>query len=366
MTRPSRLPGLLSLLLAPLLLPAPALADRLDDLAAEIMQLREELEQNKIDDANSGVRINGYYSFDIITDSGAGRSTFRQHSFNLFVGREWDRWQVLSEIEYEDGVTVKEGTPNPDVTGAVALEYAWFQYQVNDAFKVRGGKFLVPEYWNAHHFAPVTMSTAPPLLVKKVFPDDATGLMLHGATYVGKVGATYSTWVTNGDSHAATDTSDHKGGGGKLTLNLGGLFSTTGRLDLSFFGHHTLRDYPPPAPLTPTQPVDITGLELQINTRLLELLAEYVHQDGASGPEGFYVQPAVRVSKGVRLFYRYEGLDRGLVTGTDGGMPIRHTGGINWRPQPNMTVKLEGNNTRYDVPAGTTVQQLLASVALFF
>lgn len=366
MTRLHRLLG--ASLLAGFLLPSPALADRMDDLQSELLQLREEMEQLKSDDPLGNVRINGYYAFDIITDSGSGRNSFRQHSFNLFVGKEWANWQVLSEIEFEDGASIHhDGAGSVEATGGIALEYGWFQYRLSDALQVRGGKFLIPEYWNEHHFAPVTMSVANPLMHKKIFPESGVGLMLRGSTYASKVGVSYQGWVTNGDSHEAIDTDDHKGVGGKLAIHLGGLFSATGRLDIAFHGFHTLRDYPPGSGTPPLEAVDISGLEMQISSRRFELLAEYCHQDGLRGPEGFYVQPALRLTRKLRAFYRFGGLDEGLANpDPNAGFRTRHTGGFNWRPQPNITVKLEGNNTRFDDAARTRVQQMLASVALFF
>lgn len=349
--RSSRLFAALLVLATLITLPTGAQATDLDSLSHDVSDLKDLLE--------SRVKINGYYSFEYFNDTRSNSpNTFSQHNFNLFIGRDWDQWRVLSEVEFEDGPTF-EGAAPPDPattegTGAIKMEYAWFEYHHSDALKVRGGKFLLPQYWNVNHYPPVVLSTSRPLMVRRIYPMDLIGLMLYGQTYRGNGGVTYQVYTGNGNEPAAGhDDNENKAVGGHLTLNLADFFGSINLLDLG--GSFYLHD--PDAPAGH----DVSGADLQFKARRLELLAEYARDNGAD-KEGFYVQPAIRLFERWRMFYRY-----GYLHDADIATPkYRHTAGLNWRPRPDVSLKLEGIGDDYDDSTVENNETVAASIALFF
>jgi hypothetical protein len=93
---------------------APDTRTQLDMLTHEVEGLRQQLW--------AGPRVNGYYAFEYTADSRAqSPATFNQQAFSLFIGRNWDRWRVLTEIEYEDGPDIevaRDAMGNPAATAA--------------------------------------------------------------------------------------------------------------------------------------------------------------------------------------------------------------------------------------------------------
>ena len=328
-------------------LPTAARAVDLDGLSHDVTELKESLA--------SRVKINGYYSFEYFNDTMSGSpNTFRQHNFNLFIGRDWDQWRVLSELEFEDGPSFEGEAGTVDGEGGIKMEYAWFEYHHADALKVRGGKFLLPQYWNVNHYPPVVLSTTRPLMVRKIYPMDLIGLMLHGKTFWGQMGVEYEIYTGNGNEPAAgTDENENKAVGGHLGFDLGDFFDSVSLLHLgsSFYLHD-------PDDMAGH---DVAGADLQFKTRRLELLAEYA-RDSKADKEGFYLQPAVQLFDQWHVFYRY-----GYLDDTDPGTArFRHTAGLNWRPRPDVSLKLEGIADDFDDPTLENNETVATSIALFF
>jgi hypothetical protein len=233
------------------------------------------------------------------------------------------------------------------------MEYGWFEYRAADALVVRGGKFLLPQYWNVNHYAPVVLSTMRPLVVRNVFPTDTVGMMLHGKVFPGATGASYSVYYANGQSTTATDDNPNKAVGGHVTVHLGEAVPWFSRLDLGASVHSERA-------ASLGGGFDVVGADAQVNTTRYELLFEYAHRAANPDVEGFYLQPSVRLFAEVRGFYRYDYLD-------DGANPeTRHTVGVNWRPEPNVSLKLEGSTSDFARPGRESFEEVATSVALFF
>jgi len=296
--------------------------------------------------------LSGYYDFEYFNSNRDGDpSHFNQHHVSLFVSHTWKDWRFFTELEWEDGAELEDG----DGTGAVLVESAWVEYLHGDWFEVRGGKLLLPQYWNVNHYPNVVLSTERPLMVKEIYPGEGTGLMVHGTTYGRDVGATYHLYVTNGEDRVSEDDNNGKAVGGRVTVHLASLVDGFSRFDIGASGYHEN------APGHGGSD-DVYGFDAQINTAHLELLTEFASEteDGQNN-EGFYVQPSARVYREVRLFYRYGYADAG------GIRQSRHTAGVNVRPMPNVSLKLEVNDN--EVADGDTTedwQGMATSVAIFF
>lgn len=324
------------------------------DLKAEVEMLARDVDGLR-QQLWTGPRINGYYAFEyFINNQGNNPATFRQHALSLFITHSWDAWRVFTELEYEDGPALEaDSSGNVQGKGAVTMEVGWFEYRAGDALVIRGGKFLLPEYWNVNHYPPVVLSTNRPLMVRNVFPTDSVGVMAHGKVFPGGVGGSYDLYYANGQSSTATDDNENKAVGGHVTIHLGALAAPFSRLDVGGSFHSERA-----AGLGGAY--DAVGAELQANTNRLEVLAEYANRRADLSAEGFYVQPSARVYGQVRAFYRYDYLDDGTNPQT------RHTLGVNWRPTANVSLKIEGNTNDYAKPGQESYDELATSVALFF
>jgi len=296
--------------------------------------------------------LSGYYDFEYFNSNRDGDpSHFNQHHVSLFVSHTWKDWRFFAELEWEDGAELEHG----DETGAILVESAWVEYLHHDWLQVRGGKLLLPQYWNVNHYPNVVLSTERPLMVKAIYPGEGTGVMLHGTAYGRDVGATYRLYVTNGEDRVNEDDNNGKAVGGRVTVHLASLVAGFSRFDLGASGYHEN------APGHGGSD-DVYGFDAQINTPHLELLTEFASEteDGQNN-EGFYVQPSARIYREVRLFYRYGYADARSIRQS------RHTVGVNVRPMPNVSLKLEVNDN--EVADGDTTedwQGMATSVAIFF
>ncbi len=332
----------------------PASAASLDDVA-----LNQEVLSESFSDLAAQLEehagLSGYYDFEYITANDASNSHFRQHHVSLFVSKTWKHWRFFTEVEFEDfGGHDGDGGP-VEGNGAVSLERAWAEYLHADWLHVRGGKFLLPEYWNVNHYPNTVLSTNRPLMVRNVFPTDTNGVMAYGVAYAGPVGATYNVYYSNGQSNDSSHVDDNQGKavGGHLTLHFAHLLDGVSRLDVGAAG------YTENAPTKGGQ-FDVVGVDTQINVGRVELLAEYASRTSDVSSEGLYVQPSVRVWRELRCFYRY-----GYVDPSDGPKHERHTVGVNFRPRPDIALKLAVNRNNFSDDTDS-YEELAASVALFF
>lgn len=376
--------GLLALLLPALLAAAPASAAD-TGLENEVAMLREEL--SSLDAlVIAGVRLNGYYHFEYRADnnddpSAGAPSTFTAHHASLFISRTWDQWRIFTELEWEHGARF-EADP---ATGAVQghgtfnVERSWAEFLPSDAVVVRGGKFLLPHYWNVHHYPNITLSTRRPLMVRRIYPESTSGVMVHGTLFPGHAGFTYHAYVGNGRdlTGEGLDANADKATGGHLTVHLATLLPGFSRVDVGA-GFYNERGVDSTGATVGGDYV--SGADAQINAGRFELLFEYASRaatvDTAAPPgppslvdvdsEGFYLQPAVRVADAVWVFYRYDYLDD-LDASLSWVKHTGHTAGVNWKPRPDVALKLEGSTNRIEGPSSTPeYQEMAASLAVFF
>ncbi len=332
----------------------PASAASLDDVA-----LNQEVLGESVSDLAARLEeragLSGYYDFEYNAANDASNSGFRQHHVSLFVTRTWRQWRFFTEVEFEDFRAHDGDGEAVDGAGAVSVESAWAEYLHADWLHVRGGKFLLPEYWNVNHYPNTVLSTNRPLMVRNVFPTDTNGVMAYGVAYAGSIGATYNVYYGNGQSPNSSKEDDNEGKavGGHLTLHFGHLFDGVSRLDVGAAG------YTENAPSEGGQ-FDVWGVDTQVNAGRFELLAEYASRTSDVSSEGLYVQPSVRVWREVRCFYRY-----GSVDPSDGPKHERHTIGVNVRPRPDIALKLEVNTNDFSDDTDS-FEALAACIALFF
>jgi hypothetical protein len=300
-------------------------------------------------------KIGGYYDFEYSKSNTPGTfSGFRQHRVFLDVFKEYQKFRVMSEVEFESAALVSGGVAGvaEPQRGKVSVEQTWAEYVRSEALTVRAGFILTPNYWNVNAYANVTVSTRPPLMVREIFPESFVGVMAYGTKYRDSLGVGYTAYVSNGQG---TDFGEHddnsaKGVGGVLRFELPtrGVFDTlkvsaTGYADTSADGTRT-RTW---------------GAESQVRRGPFELLFEFGDRRAVEDGRGAYLQPSYRLTERVTGFYRYDWLRTGL----DGGTQA-NTWGVDLRPIPPVSLKFEFfSATR---PGTRRVYGLASSLAVAF
>ncbi|MCH9034825.1 MAG: hypothetical protein IID42_10020 [Planctomycetes bacterium] len=187
-------------------------------------------------------RLSGYYDFEYFNDNREDSpGEFRQHHLSLHLTKEWDKWRLFSEFEFEYGAKFEGdgGEELGEARGEVKLEQAWGEYVHSDALTLRGGLILTPGYWNVNHYPNVVLSTRRPLVVRNVFRESFVAVMGYGDKYLDDFGVTYYGYVGNGQSVFFTKHDDNEGKavGGKVSFHLPskGAFDT---LDVGLSMYH--------------------------------------------------------------------------------------------------------------------------------
>jgi hypothetical protein len=328
---------------------AEAQQEALEATAIEQQTLLEEV-QSEVQDR---VSIHGYYDFQYIDADNDVVGSFIQNELSIFLrsSTEDEQWTIFSELEFSriDGNDFLRRRDGGE--GEFEVETAWLEYRHSDQLRVRGGKLLLPQYWQTYHYPNLTLSTIAPLMVGNIFPKDIVGVQASGDWWTeNERGVSYAAYLGNGGDTAfdGLDRNDDKAIGGRLTLRLAGRNHPDwlDTFDVSISGYHGDDDGDDESSLL--------GFDTQIRLGRFEFLGELAHGNRAayvhpyfrlfwrdSGDSlGFYAQPAWRLTPLWHLFYRYDYLD----LDEHGWTPwdeTRHTLGVNFRPKPNISLKLE-------------------------
>jgi hypothetical protein len=194
-------------------------------------------------------RINGYSNFEWeyqLSDHGTGRGdkngSFDADIFDIVINvQPTSRLRVAADLTWEHGPATEDGRGN------VAAEYAFAEYKISDALRLRAGKVFVPFgiYNEIHTAKPATIVINEPFATNK--PDKigapgrfyarwAAGLEAVGQFHAGHVTGDYSLVLFNGESPAVNpfeeDNNGPKAVAGRVriephpTLKLGASFYT--------------------------------------------------------------------------------------------------------------------------------------------
>jgi hypothetical protein len=299
-------------------------------------------------------KVVGYYDFEFSKeDRGGTFGEFRQHHLSLHFSKEYDKLRVFSEVEFEHAPHFAADTGTElESNGGIAVEQAWGEYLRSDAFTLRAGFMLTPNYLNVNHYPNTTASTRLPLMVRNVYPENFVGVMGFGSKYWGGFGLGYNAYVSNGEGRhfAEHDDNNGKGIGGALKFDLptGGLFETL-KFDVNGYA-----DTPAHERTTRTW-----GLESQARRGPFELLFEFARRRAAENRTGAYLQPSYRLTDRLMAFYRY---DRLFVAAN--GETQANTWGVNLRPISPVSLKFELFRTI--LPGAQRFNGIASSLAVAF
>jgi hypothetical protein len=297
----------------------------------------------------------GYYDFEYLNDDHKDSpGEFRHHRLSLHISKEWEKWRLFSEVEFEYGPKF-EGDGGDDLEearGEVKLEQCWGEYVHSDALTLRGGLILTPGYWNVNHYPNVVLPTRQPLMVRRVYRESFVGLMSYGTKYWDEFGITYYAYLGNGQSVFFTKHDDNEGKavGGKVSFHL----PTGGKLDMLDLGLSMYHESP-----SGEDRVFTWGLDAQARKGPWEVLSELATRHAEENRTGFYVQPSYRFNEKWATFYRYDFLNI-----NHEGRTQEHSLGINYRPIPDISLKLEYFYSLHS--SGEDYGGVAASVAIHF
>lgn len=310
---------------------------------------------------------------------GDSNGSFDTDGLDLVINAQPDpRLRLSADITFEHGAATEDGQGN------VAIEYAFAEYTVADALRLRAGKMFIHFgiYNDFHTAKPAFLSVKEPYSVGKTdkvgndlrfYPRWGSGLGLLGDLHVGGMDAEYAVQLTNGDIYTFDDAN-----GGLPDANpyeddenepkaLSGRFRISPnenlRLGLSFYADKApsfgtycsavlVPDCPAvTAPMTGSYEVQSLGLEMEWHTRWSSLLqAEYVQgnttftDDAGVGSfdvdrTGWYLMWSRPIAERMTGYLRYEGYEPDDSTSND-EMSIGVVG-INWNVAKGMHLKLE-------------------------
>jgi hypothetical protein len=171
--------------------------------------------------AEDRLQINGYGSLELekqVTDTSQGKGdkngSFDADAFVLVLNfAPSSRFRVASNLSWE------HGPASEDLRGNTALEYAFVEYYVRDAFQIRAGKQLNPFgiYNEIHTAKPIFLSVKEPFSTNKIdklgssqrfYPRWGAGVEVLGRGQVAGRDWDYAVFVNNGDQKVAAPTAE--------------------------------------------------------------------------------------------------------------------------------------------------------------
>jgi hypothetical protein len=355
-----------------------------------------------LDPAQPDDHINIYGFADIswrallIPSTSIGANYFpKENSFvvgnvNLYITKNLSaRWRSMLEVRFlyapagttnADGTFTHTSAPNPaDLEravqwGGVSIERVYLEYEVNHLLTVQAGSFLTPYgIWNVDHGSPAIIPVTRPYIIgESLFPQQQTGLHLYGKRPFGEYQLGYHATLSNGRGpfQAFRDLDTNKALGGRLELEAPWLDGVHFGVS-AYTGRFTDRPadvitVDPAGTLVNTTPPGTSyyenswGADVLVRRGGLHVQAELIVNDrdylagarekvrGGFASDGRYLGAYALAG------YRFDRLwqvmpftvleiDR-MRAGPDlGNAPriIQATGGLNFRPDPSVVLKIE-------------------------
>lgn len=352
----------------------PSSAATTEKLEQRILSLEEQIEPLEVEAEVAGIlaedleerfeaaiQISGYMDAEFIaTDFDGDVSRFRIHHFSLFFKKQVsEKWQIFSEIEYEDGPEYEATSPDNIETakGKIFLEQVYTDYAPTAQTNLRIGRFLTPTgIWSVNHYPPFVPTQSRPQYLEKIFPLTTDGIQLSGALNTGDNNLAYFLYAGNGEGNTGKgDANEEKAYGVRAEWQILSL------RDLKF-GVSYYQDVMNDA----TEKIAYGG-DIQFSIGPFRVQAEYavgdyihhatdddhIEHGYEEGEEhkatGYYAQIQYDIDQWT-FVYRYDYYES---THDLGVSSIRvNVGGINYHWTPTIVTKVEVNSYEYPNSAG--------------
>jgi hypothetical protein len=309
------------------------------------------------------ISINGYSSFEweyqlSNHDTGRGdkNASFDADLFDIVLNvQATDRLRVASDLTWEHGAATE------DNRGNVAAEYAFAEFQIRDALRLRAGKMFIPFgiYNEIHTAKPAFLQIDEPYATNKperlgapgrFYARWGTGLEAVGQLHRGGFNADYSLLVFNGESEAVNPFEEDDNGAKAVaarvrlephpTLTIGASFYTDRRNVYDEAGEDTgARVTQQAVGASVEWRPDATGIEVEwVRGRVPDAGTARATGNGVS------IVLSQRIGRHVTPYLQYQHLDPNADVADDAANV--YLGGVNLRIDRGLFVKFEIG--RYD------------------
>ena len=331
------------------------------------------------------IAFHGYSNFEFeYSPSNAGRgdrnASFDAQEFDpVVVIKPVDRVRVVADLRWEHGPATEDGLGN------VALEYAFTEYRVHDAFALRVGKMLTPFgiYNEIHNAAPAFLSYKAPLSTNKpekmgaerrYYPRWGAGIQAVGNLKLGSANADYNLLLANGTNDAANafETDDNR------TKSVTARFRVSPRpgfrLGASYF-QDLLNVYAAGKDTGARRHQRAYGASLEWTPGREGIELEWLHGTLDASPtvakatgNGFLTVLSHRAGRGITPYFRLQYFDPNDHVGDDAVKVL--SPGVNINIKQALFVKLQGDRTLAHAKnsrfKGQDFTELVASISVAF
>ncbi len=333
--------------------------------------------------APAPVHLGGYASVTLRSPVGTdsvARAGIDEAAAALLVSGTLGKLSYFGELQAAS--VTRQNFPGREDRRALDLARAYAEYAFADALRLRAGRFLTPiGQWNEAHAGPLTETAGRPLTTFRPFAKATTGVMLAGAVPLGARDAGYALWASPFDVHPGGEGEEStflRAAGGRVAVELvpglylgasGAAFRAArhvgeqepdedgddGRLagfssrpasrrgEIEEGGDSTHEEGEDDDREEDAAVRTLVGADLSFRLHGVQFLSEAAYlsrSDTLAAERGAFAELSVPLVRGLHATGRYEIYDP-VATG-----PLRvWTAGLNFRPDPRLTLKAERQGT---------------------
>ncbi|OFZ13997.1 MAG: hypothetical protein A2Z20_10230 [Bdellovibrionales bacterium RBG_16_40_8] len=301
--------------------------------------------------AHAEPSFSGYFNVEHFDAEGKD-AKYDMHHFNIMVGHEIGKFSLFAELEFEHAPATEDGIGN------ITAERAYGQYSHNRHLNVRAGVMLNDTLYQENHYPSIVYNISRPQMVKKIISGSSEGIRVFG-----EIGGGFDYAVEDGQEPGVAgvpaENKNHKTYSLGYSFNLG---EVTGRVSARQAVYHK-----PNAAAEADETATSYDLNLKWNSLGLWFESGAASSDETiklTDKEGTYAILSYDLEledKGTLIpYYMYDSF-KDKVTDTDA--TVRTGLGVAYRPEPQITLKLEHLST--DDGTDTTAQWAAAFVYFY-
>jgi len=359
------------------LLPLPAngeewfqrMEKKIDKLEQDNKRLKDRVEELEIEqeDSNSeekqGMKISGYADFEYrSSDLSTEHDSFKPRHFSLFFSKDVQpKWNLFSELEFEDAPLVEADSANdkatPTTQGKIFAEQMYIEYRPSVDLDISFGRFLTPAgIWSVYHYYPYVPTQSRPLHIRKIFPQVSDGIKLRKSFSFKEDIIDARVYVSNGSGNPGKrDKNGNKAVGFKL--NYASDFMSGLQFGTSYYNEEDNSSIKKVS----------TGLHFQLNLFDFEVQSEYATRNNApeTGSDyndtGYYLQVMYDIDKWT-IAGRYDWYNSN--DSASGNKQTTYTTAINYHFATNVVAKAEYNINNFDSTTKEDFNQLILAIVV--